>query len=521
MRSATKTNFLANLAGRFWMGLMSLAFLPWYIKFLGAEAYGLVGLHISIFALISFLDMGLSTAVNRGLALLDLRRDPDRQQGQNIIRTYEVIYWSVGLLLGLALALVAPLIAHHWINLESMAPAQAERAILLMAIVILFQWPIALYTGCLLGLERHVQLNVVKVIQATLQWGGAVLVLWLIEPTIQAYFVWQAVVNLATALMMRIAISRIFATHGPSVPGRFSSDLWRENKKYFSGLTALTLLSVVLTQTDRFIISKLLPLQALGYYTFAFSLANSLQYIGHPIYAAVFPRISRLLQKKLPQHSAQATQERELAAFYHRTAQVLSVFVFSIAATLAYFARDILVLWTKQSDVVEQASPILGILTIGSALNVLMLPPLALQLAAQWTSLSTYKNLVAIVFYLPLLFFAVHNYGLVGASACWVVLNLGYVLFEAPIMHRRLLKGELGRWYFIDLGLPCVVAISLFSLFHTLWKTLATSSDSGAGIVEIGATFTVVLAGTAMTSPQVRAILLDLRQSLPNRFRRG
>jgi hypothetical protein len=38
-------------------------------------------------------------------------------------------------------------------------------------------------------------------------------------------------------------------------------------------------------------------------------------------------------------------------------------------------------------------------------------------------------------------------------------LNVGYVLFGIPIMHRRLLVGEKRAWYVSDVGLPLLGAI--------------------------------------------------------------
>ena len=41
--SLLKRNIIANFAGQGWAALMALAFVPLYIKFLGIEAYGLIG----------------------------------------------------------------------------------------------------------------------------------------------------------------------------------------------------------------------------------------------------------------------------------------------------------------------------------------------------------------------------------------------------------------------------------------------------------------------------------------------
>ncbi len=485
------------------MALMSLAFLPFYIKLLGAEAYGFVGLHISVFAIISFFDMGLSTAVNRSLSLTDFSNDAERQDGRNLVHTYEIIYWGVGIALGIVIWSIAPLIAKYWINLDKITIAEAQRAISLIALVILFQWPMALYTGCMLGMEDQVRLNGIKIVQATLQWGGAVSALLLFSPTIEVYFIWQCCVGLLSVIAMRIFVLMRFATAGKTSKPAFEVKHWNANKDYFKGLTSLTLFGVILTQTDRFIISKLLPMQALGYYTFAFSLANSLQYLGQPIYAAIFPRLTRLISS--------ANAGKELASFYHRTAQVLTTLVAPICLILAYFSRDILQIWTKQPEVVENTYAILSLLAIGSALNVIMLPPLALQLAAKWTTLSTYKNLLAIALYLPLLYYMVKMHGLAGASVCWIVLNSAYVLFEIPLMHRRLLVGEKRRWYLQDLIMPTAIAAALFIIFQIVMTQGMRLQPGFFSILTAGV---FVLGGTVLSMPVIRTILQEQWQTL-------
>jgi O-antigen/teichoic acid export membrane protein len=39
-----KRNLIANYLGQGWTALVGLAFIPLYIKYLGIEAYGLIGL---------------------------------------------------------------------------------------------------------------------------------------------------------------------------------------------------------------------------------------------------------------------------------------------------------------------------------------------------------------------------------------------------------------------------------------------------------------------------------------------
>ncbi len=66
--SVIRQNIIANFTGKAWTALMSLAFIPLYIKFIGIEAYGLMGIWGALGALFTLLDMGLSTTINRELA---------------------------------------------------------------------------------------------------------------------------------------------------------------------------------------------------------------------------------------------------------------------------------------------------------------------------------------------------------------------------------------------------------------------------------------------------------------------
>ena len=65
MTSRVKLNIIANYSGKAWMTLMSLAFIPLYIKFLGIEAYALIGFFATLTSIFGVLDLGLSATLNR------------------------------------------------------------------------------------------------------------------------------------------------------------------------------------------------------------------------------------------------------------------------------------------------------------------------------------------------------------------------------------------------------------------------------------------------------------------------
>lgn len=64
-----KRNLIANYLGQGWVAIMSLAFIPIYIKYLGIEFYGLIGLFALLQAWLILLDMGMTPTLSREMAM--------------------------------------------------------------------------------------------------------------------------------------------------------------------------------------------------------------------------------------------------------------------------------------------------------------------------------------------------------------------------------------------------------------------------------------------------------------------
>jgi O-antigen/teichoic acid export membrane protein len=63
-----RRNVAANYLGQGWTALMGLAFIPVYIRYLGIEAWGLVGFMAIMQAWLALLDMGLAPTLGREMA---------------------------------------------------------------------------------------------------------------------------------------------------------------------------------------------------------------------------------------------------------------------------------------------------------------------------------------------------------------------------------------------------------------------------------------------------------------------
>jgi O-antigen/teichoic acid export membrane protein len=313
--------------------------------------------------------------------------------------------------------------------------------------------PIGFYSGGLMGLQRQVLLNAITIVISTLRGAGAVLILWLVSPTIQAFFLWQIVISILNTFLLAMFLKRRLSFGDNKAI--FQKQLFKGIWKFSAGMGGITILALILTQLDKIILSTMLPLKMFGYYALAWTVATSLGGLSTAVFYSIYPRLTQLVS---------INDQDELKRLYHESCQFMSVLILPVAIVIALFSNEILLLWTQNPTTTENTHLLVSILICGTAINGLMGMPYALQLAFGWTKLSFFKTLIAVILLVPLIIYMTMRYGAIGAASVWLVLNMGMFFFEIPIMHRRVLRKEKWRWYLQDVCLPFAVCIFVAGL---------------------------------------------------------
>ncbi len=202
-----KKNIAANLIGNIWQVIVGLLFIPFYVKFMGVESYGLVGIFATLSVLAGVLDMGLGNTINREMARRSVLAD-GKQEIRNLVRSLEIIYWCVAIFIGLIIIIISPFVAQNWIQAKNLPIKTVEQAILIMGLIMTLSWPASLYANGLYGLQKHVLLNTVNICVVTVRGIGAVCILWLISPTIQAFFLWQIFISGTSTVLLAFFLWR-------------------------------------------------------------------------------------------------------------------------------------------------------------------------------------------------------------------------------------------------------------------------------------------------------------------------
>lgn len=441
-----RRNILANYAGQGVVAALGLAFVPVYIHYLTIEAYGLVGLFAMMQVWMSMLDLGMTPTLSREMARFTAGAT-SIQSIRDLLRSLEIVFFAIAVAIAIIMLSASGFFAVNWLNANHLSNSTIKNVLVIMAFLLALRFCEGIYRSALIGLQKQVWFNTASVALAALRSVGAVAILAFVSATVEAFFVWQCAISVLTLSLLAAKVH--FELPQAPHAARFSIAELAKVGKFAGGMFGIALIAVLLTQVDKLLLSFLLPLDQLGYYILASTVAGAMGLAVAPVIQAIYPVFVKLLI---------AGDERRLADSYHAAAQTISVVLAPAVALLVVYPKAILFVWSKNTVLALHTAPLLSLLAIGTSLNSLMHIPHQLQLASGWTRLALVTNIMALAVLVPALFWAVPRYGEIAAAIIWALLNLGYIVLQLPLMHRRLLTDSLKRWYLADVGAPFLAA---------------------------------------------------------------
>jgi len=438
-------NVLTGIASSIWSAALAFAAIPIYLRYIGVDAYGLIGFFTTTQAVIQLLDLGIAPAVNREVARTVGTEGV--RDAKELITTFATVYWVAGIVIAAVLALSSSMLSSHWIHSEHLSRHTVQQAVILMGIVIGFRWPVGLYAAVINGAQRLAVTSAITMVVSTFATVGAVLVLAFVSRSIQAFFVWQAAAAVLNVSLMQMFAWRIM---GREAGIHFKLQLFRRIWRFSVGMSAINVLGVVFMQMDKVLLSKLLSLTAFGEYMIAATVAGSLSLLTTPVFNALFPRFAALV----------ASQETDSLRLSYRTAmRGFSSVIFCVALVLATLAAAVVRIWTRNPTIAAAVAPIVSLLAVGSALNGAMTVPHALQLAYGLTRLPLLINSVLLVLMGPAIIALVYLYGGLGGALAWLLLNVLYTILSLWLTQRAILRDVSASAGIADVCIPFAWAL--------------------------------------------------------------
>ena len=495
-------NMVAGMANSVVLVLVNLVALHFYLRFLGMEAYGLIGFYATLQAVLQVLDFGLAPTVSREVA--HGAETGQRRRSASLLRTLGVVYIGIALLIAALVAVASPWIGAHWLQAKALPQAAVAQAVALMGVNLACRWPVSLYHGALIGAHRLALSAATSMAINILAAATAIAVLAWGVRSIQAFFVVQATFGLLQAIVLRALAGR--AVGERDAPYDFA-DL-RRVLHFSAWMGGVAIGGLLLTQVDKLVLSRTLDLATFGHYVLATLVVSGLQVLTTPLFSALFPKFSALLARG---------DTASLEYLYAAGTRLFATALFALAFLLVFQAGALLDIWLHNPALSADVAPLVAWLAIGMSLTGIMYFPYTLQLAAGKPRLAFFTTLALLCVMLPLVILLALRFGARGGAWAWAILGVLYVLFGTWLTGRKVMAFAGWQWLTRNVAMPFMATLLPALLGAWICRTLAFDPwvAVGVGVLAALAGVGLGIAGTFAPREFRRVIDMALGRPMP------
>jgi O-antigen/teichoic acid export membrane protein len=396
-----------NIAGNVLPLLVGAATIPFLLKQIGMERFGILTLLWTIIGYFSLFDFGVGRALTQQIAACrNNSRVVEIPQIMKVGLEFTVITGIVGAVI---LSLSAFPLSHYGLGISPSLRQETFISLLIAAVGI----PMATCTtglrGCLEAFENFrlsnfartflgVSLFLAPAISVVLHGNSLVMMtLWLLLARALSLV-------LSFWYVMKLSLGRFWVTKvdNPNVRKNLMSfGLW---------MTVTNLVSPLLVSLDRFVLSFLLGASVIAYYTLPFEFLVRLLIIPGAVGASLLPSLAK-------EYSIQSTTAHATMITVCKQIAIIMAILCIGAASLCYPLMNFFI----STDFASKAWLIVVILSVGVFINGLAYIPYTALHAKGNAKPTGILHLSELIIYVPVLLVFVHFAGLHGAAIAWTL----------------------------------------------------------------------------------------------------
>lgn len=414
-----RRNTLWNLAGTGLPFLLGVVTIPYLIRNIGVESFGILTLVWALIGYFSLFDFGLGRALTQQIA--SCRSSGKLAELPSLVKTGLWFTVITGVAGGGIFAALASKLATHWLNISLPLQPSAVSALLIAALGIPFT---TVTTGLRGILEAYEDFKVVNYLRMAL--GAANFGL----PALSVMFFGNSLAWMVGSLVF----ARVFTLFAHAwlvhrklkrqwVSAPFNKQNLYSLLSFGVWMTVSNIISPLMVTADRFVISATLGASVVAYYTVPFEVLIRVLVLPGALTAVLFPRLAALM----------VTDRKESMRLYRKSLGVVAAMLLPLCVAIALGSKWGMNLWLGK-EFAQHSWKIVCVMALGLLLNGIAHVPFAAVQAAGNARATAILHMCELALYLPLLFFCMKIFGLIGAPIAWTVrvaVDLVVLLFYA------------------------------------------------------------------------------------------
>ena len=323
-----------------------LAFIPLIINILGTERYGMIAFFYMLVGLLGLLDAGVSGTFLKLVATNKENVKNYRKVFTLFIKTL-CIFMLIGFSLFVFFNLKEEYIVSTWLN-TNVAKKEALYAVQSIGFILALLYVKSYLSSFLNGMEKQELVSIWGGVYNTIFYFGSYVAIRFIDGTLFSFFYVMKLLAILDALVTIIMVVIIYIRH---VKILLASDLLQTKDvselikneltltkiiKFSIQLSGLSIIWVVATQIDKFVLSMYIPLDEYAKYQIAVQLCSIIAVISAPLTQILLPRLSNLYHDN---------QHHLYTKLFCDSLVIFTFLLAPLGPYFFYFGGDLIYLW--------------------------------------------------------------------------------------------------------------------------------------------------------------------------------
>lgn len=450
-----RKNLLANFSSLFIATSLALLCVPFYLKWLGADAYGLVGLASMVQAWIMLLSAAVMPVMGRQAAQAHAGTITWHEAAV-FFKAVDWFFFVTSSVLIVIAILCVDWLANNWLGQTGLKNETVKVALVMLLVIALARMSCSVNYGVLANAEAQVWMGWNVIVFSFLRFAVSLPLIYF-SKSVELLFLWWCISALLELVSIKSKIKRIVSVTLPFFLFDFSHV--KKHARIALPLFFTGLIWVLLTQLDKLVLSSILPLSEYAYFSVATLLASCVLLVSQPVGQAFQPRITKAYSV--------AGLPAALDEFSHCTRWVV-LLIFPLASILIFLPESVVYVWTGDQEVARRTADIMRGYVAGNVLVGVGGLLYMLQVAIGNVRLHFWGNVIFAVILVPFVPIVANRYGAEGAAWLWASTNLFIFVFWNAFVLRKLANELFPKWILVQTLLPLAVTFLVGYIF-SLW----------------------------------------------------